>query len=206
MPRWFAQQVSRLFLSPTSTSQKSKTPRNIVIVTGSSRFGGNSELLANAFVNGAESVGHSVSVFRCASQRIGACTACETCWSNGKACSINDGFDELAKLLEKADTLVLCSPLYFYSFSGHLKSAIDRMYAYSRPQRKRDLKIQEVVLLMCGGTWFKKSFAGAVASYRHILRYKKWKSRGIVLATRCSERGSISSHYLVQAEHIGKLL
>lgn len=179
--------------------------KNILIITGSARVQGNSELLAESFAKGAREAGHTVTIFQSGQNRMNGCLYCDACWSTGKHCAIEDNFDKLWPLLEQADMLIFCSPLYWYAYSGHLKNAMDRMYAYSKKNRLRDVKIKEAMLLMCGESWFKKSFDGPAESYRQMLGYKGWKDRGRLFVTSVHEKGAIvGNSSLKTAEKMGR--
>ena len=179
--------------------------KNILILTGSSREGGNSDLLAEAFAKGAQEAGHDVKIFHCGRSNIRACLFCGKCWSAGSPCVQKDDFDQLWPLLEQADMLVFCSPLYWYNVSGHLKCAVDRFFPYSQKRKPRDLKIKETMLLMCGESWFEKSFAGPAEAYRQMTGYKGWKDRGRLFATRVYDKGAIAdSSVLKKAEKMGR--
>ena len=105
--------------------------KNILILTGSPRVGGNSDLMADAFQKGAESAGHKVIRYEAGRNAILPCRACESCFSNGKACVWDDRFsNELAPLIEEADVIVLATPLYWFTFPAQLKAAIDKMYSF----------------------------------------------------------------------------
>lgn len=54
---------------------------------------------------------------------IRGCIACETCRMNGK-CVFDDIVNELAVKFEKADGLVIGSPVYYGSANGTLMSAL----------------------------------------------------------------------------------
>ena len=124
--------------------------KNILILTGSPRKNGNSDMLARAFADGAESKGHVVTIFSTAKNMDG-CQACDSCWSKGHACSFTDAFTDLEPLLEQADVVVFATPLYWFGFSSQIKAAIDRLYAYESPRRLRSLNVAESVLLACAG-------------------------------------------------------
>ena len=179
--------------------------KNILIITGSSRKQGNSDLLAEAFAKGAGEAGHTVNIFKSGQDRMSGCLYCDACWSNGKPCVVEDNFDKLWPLLEEADMLVFCSPLYWYAYSGHIKAAMDRMYAYSKKDRKKDLKIKEAMLLMCGESWFKRSFNGPAESYRQMLGFKGWKDRGRLFVTSVHKKGEIAGNSALKtAEKMGR--
>lgn len=182
-----------------------KKSKNILIITGSARVQGNSELLAESFAKGARESGHNVNIFQSGRDRMSGCLYCDACWSTGKPCVVEDNFDKLWPLLEQADMLVFCSPLYWYNFSGHIKAAMDRMYAYSKKDKPRDLKIKEAMLLMCGESWFKKSFDGPAEAYRQMLGFKGWKDRGRLFITSVHKKGEIAGNSdLKTAERMGR--
>ncbi len=179
--------------------------KQILVLTGSAREGGNSDLLAEAFAKGAREAGHTVNIFACGRAEIRSCLGCESCWATGTPCVQHDDFEQLWPLLEQADMLVFCSPLYWYNVSGHLKCAVDRFYPYSKKTKPRDLKIKETMLLMCGESWFEKSFAGPAEAYRQMIGYKGWKDRGRLFATRVFEKGKIAGNSILEkAEKMGR--
>lgn len=202
VPGWFSSGSP----SPTAAyAAGAGSPKNILIITGSARVQGNSELLAEAFAKGARESGHTVNIFQSGQDRMSGCLYCDACWSTGKPCVIEDNFSKLWPLLEQADTLVFCSPLYWYNFSGHIKNAMDRIYAYSKKNKLRDLKIKEAMLLMCGESWFKKSFDGPAESYRQMLGFKGWKDRGRLFVTSVHNKGEIAGNSsLKTAEKMGR--
>lgn len=179
--------------------------KNILLLTGSARKGGNSELIAGAFMRGARQAGHEVNIFQSGMNPMSACLHCDGCWNSGKPCVMEDSFELLWPMLEDAEMLVFCSPLYWYNFSGHIKCAIDRMYPYSRGNRLRNMKVRESMLLMCGESMLLRSFAAAAESYRQILGLKGWKDRGRLFVTGVHEFGDMDSHkMLAMAEDMGR--
>jgi multimeric flavodoxin WrbA len=165
--------------------------KNIVVIAGSPRRGGNSELLAKAFTEGAEQAGHHVSLFAVKNKKLSPCIACDACFRKGQACSGNDDFNQLAPLLENADALVFCTPLYWFTFPAQIKIVIDKLYSFTIG--KRPLKIQEAMLLVCAETDDLEDFEGIVKTYEGILHYKKWKNAGILKVPNVSYAGEIKT-------------
>jgi len=179
--------------------------KNIVIINGSPRKGGNTELLADSFKAGAEEAGHKVTIFETRKKKIKPCIACDTCFSKGAACSSGDDFNELAALLECADVLVFATPLYWASFSANIKLAIDKMHSFKTG--KKPLKIKEAVLLLVAGTNDEKDFEGIIKSYETILKYKRWKNAGIVAVPNVDAVGAINkTGALEKAKETGRRL
>lgn len=182
--------------------------KNILVLTGSPRQLGNSALLADAFIQGAKSAGHGVQVFETAFHPVLPCKACDKCWSNDKPCIFEDDFSKLAPMLEEADVLVLCTPLYWFTMSAQLKAAVDKLYAYMQPNAKRKLKIKECVLLCTAeGTEEDGDFEGLKATYKSIAGYLKWTDRGMVLVGKTWEAGEIiNTGKLKEALELGKTI
>ena len=171
--------------------------KNILVITGSPRKDGNTDLLANAFIEGAKKAGNNTMLFDAGKAKIKGCTACNTCFKNGHACSANDDFNKLAPLLETADIIVFCTPLYWFSFSAQLKAAIDKMYSFSFAQKK--LKVTETILMICAETEDKKDFEGIIKSYKLILNYQKWTNRKIVTVPHVNNVGDIKNTNALKA-------
>lgn len=182
--------------------------KNILVLTGSPRQLGNSALLADAFIQGAKASGHTAHVFESAFHPVLPCHACDKCWSSDQPCIFKDEFEKVAPLLEGADVLVLCTPLYWFTMSAQLKAVVDKFYAYKRPHAKRTLKIKESVLLAtAAGNEKDGDFEGLKATYKSIADYMGWQDRGWVLAGEVSEHGEIiKTPYLHEALELGKTL
>lgn len=64
----------------------------ILVLTGSPRKNGNSNTLAEHFINGAKEAGHEVTRFDAASSKVHPCIACNKCGMNGP-CVFKDDFE-----------------------------------------------------------------------------------------------------------------
>lgn len=102
--------------------------KQVLILSGSPRKNGNSDILCDAFAKGAVEAGHAVEKIRVAEKNIGYCRACYACKSTG-VCAIKDDMAEVLQKMIDADIIVLASPVYFYSIDAQLKTVIDRTVA-----------------------------------------------------------------------------
>lgn len=181
--------------------------KNILVITGSPRKNGNSSMLADAFIKGALKKGHTVNRFDSAFKTIGGCRACDACWSKGNACFYKDGFSELAPMLENADAIVFVSPLYWFGMSAQLKAAIDKMYAYDKPDCINPLKIKESLLLTCAAEKDTAVFEGIIGTYRGIVNYLNWSDAGVLAVPSVYKIGEIThTGALEKAELLGSSL
>lgn len=69
--------------------------KNVLILSGSPRKGGNSDLLCDEFMRGAVESGHAVEKIRVAEKDIGYCRACYYCKKSGGECVIKDDMAEV---------------------------------------------------------------------------------------------------------------
>lgn len=177
--------------------------KNILVITGSPRRGGNSDTLAEAFIKGATEAGDNVVRFDAGRKKIQGCTACDKCFSKGEACVSGDDFNELSLLAEKADMIVLVTPLYWFSFPAQFKAAIDKFYSFFVAGRK--MAIKESMLMVCAETDDAADFGGVVRSYELICNYLKWRDRGMLLVPQVNRKGDIArTDALQKAERMGR--
>lgn len=102
--------------------------KKVLILSGSPRKGGNSDVLCDEFAKGAKEVGHEVEKIRVEEKDIACCKGCYACKNNG-VCAIKDDMTQVLQKMIDADVLVLASPVYFYSIDAQLKAVIDRTVA-----------------------------------------------------------------------------
>ena len=87
--------------------------KKILILSGSPRKGGNSDILCDEFQKGALSTGAEVEKIRVVEKKIAPCSGCYYCRESGGKCAYNDDMAELLQKIIDADVLVLSSPVYF---------------------------------------------------------------------------------------------
>lgn len=182
--------------------------KNIFLITGSPRRGGNTDILAGAFIKGAEEAGHCVTKFEAGTGQVKACKACNKCWSKGTPCVQSDNFSEMLPILQNADVLALASPLYWFGVSAQIKSAVDRLYCFAVPSCPEPLRIKEAVLLMCGGDTQSEIFGGAIATFRLTTQYMKWSEAGVLTVPGVHFKGAMAKQtgYLERAEALGRAI
>ncbi|MCL2680088.1 MAG: NAD(P)H-dependent oxidoreductase [Coriobacteriia bacterium] len=107
--------------------------KNLVIINGSPRKGGNSDLLAYHLKTGLMDVLDSqgsqlqVQTFSPVTHTIHSCKGCQRCATTGECVQKSDDLYALVDALAAADALLWVSPLYFGAVSAQQKAVIDRM-------------------------------------------------------------------------------
>ena len=134
--------------------------KKVLILSGSPRKDGNSDLLCNEFMRGALEAGHEVEKIRVQEKKIAYCTACYACRDTG-ICAIKDDMAEIMQKMINCDVMVLASPVYFYSIDAQLKAVIDRSVF-----RWMEVKNKEMYYIMTAADEERDSMATTLACFR----------------------------------------
>lgn len=106
----------------------------IVAVFGSPRKKGNSETLAEAFLQEAEHHGAEVVRFHLNAMSCQGCIACYACKKKGDHCALQDDLTLVLKAVWESETLLVATPVYFFDMPAQLKAFIDRWYSFFKPR------------------------------------------------------------------------
>ena len=162
--------------------------KNIVVMSGSPRKGGNTDMLAAAFIDGAEAADNNVTLFRTADLEIGGCMGCGHCFGEKGICIQKDDMPPILDALRNAGALVLASPIYYWSVTAQLKLAIDRMY----PLISVKAPIQRAAMLLTCGNKSTDVNEGAIFMLNRLCRAYGWENAGIVTAAGLHDKGEIA--------------
>jgi len=102
----------------------------ILGVGGSPRKAGNTDILLDNFLEGAESAGAQTKKVMLREYCIEACIGCEACGKTGICTHFHDGMELLYPEIETSKGLILGSPTYNYNITAAMKAFIDRLYPY----------------------------------------------------------------------------
>ncbi|MCM1220174.1 MAG: flavodoxin family protein [Lachnospiraceae bacterium] len=152
----------------------------ILILNGASRKNGSTAKLIKAFSDGARSAGNEILEFYLQDMNIKGCLGCESCSSakiEQSTCIQKDDIVQINKSFITADVVVFASPVYFWTITGTLKTATDRLYAQLRSLDYNDFPRKSVLLMTAGGS----DYSQAVRWYETFERNLGWKNLGEVL-------------------------
>lgn len=99
----------------------------VLIISGSPHAHGNTSIAIEEMKKIFEEQGIETSVMQVGNKDIRGCVACGSCAKNGK-CAFDDEVNKAAELLQKADGLVLASPVYYASANSTLTALCDRLF------------------------------------------------------------------------------
>lgn len=167
--------------------------KKILILSGSPRKGGNSDVLCDQFAKGATEAGNTVEKIRVTEKNIGYCRACYYCKNSGGKCIIKDDMAEILQKMIDADVIVLASPVYFYSIDAQLKAVIDRTVA-----RWLEVKNKEFYYIVTCADEERTSAETTLACFRGYADCVEGAvEKGVIYGTGVYEKGEINNTSLI---------
>jgi multimeric flavodoxin WrbA len=181
---------------------------------GSPRRGGNTELLLEEALKGAESEGAEVERVYLTDLTITPCKECHGCDQTGN-CVILDDMQKIYPKLLEADIIILASPIFFYGVTAWAKALIDRSqalwarkYLLKDPSLRKEGKKRKGFLISVGATKGQRVFEGAILTAKYFFDVLNAKYVGELLFKGVDAKGDILKHEgaLHQAFEAGRRL
>ena len=175
--------------------------KKVLILSGSPRKGGNSDLLCDAFMKGALEAGNEVKKIFVRDQKIAPCNACGYCMAHGGVCVLQDDMADILEKMHWADVIVLSSPVYFYSIAAQMKMVIDRTFA-----QWTQLKDKELYYIMTAAEGSRDAMACTLECFRGFaVCLDDAVEKGVLYGTGVYEAGEVkATSYMQEAYEMGK--
>ena len=157
----------------------------IVVLNGSPRAKGNTELLSESFIKGAMEAGHETELINLRGKKVAGCLGCKYCHEHGGECVQKDDMKGILESLNKADMVVFASPIYWFDITAQLKAVIDRMYANG----KIGFHFSKTALILDSGA--DHVYDAAIAQYKAMTSYLRWQDMGIITAPNLADKGAV---------------
>ena len=94
--------------------------KKVLILSGSPRKGGNSDILCDEFLRGAQDAGHKAEKIRVAEKKVAPCSGCYYCSTHGGVCVHKDDMADEEKA--SADTTLSC----FRGYADCVEGAVEK--------------------------------------------------------------------------------
>ena len=183
----------------------------ILGIMGSPRIKGNSDILLDEALKGAQSQQVEIERIVVDKLKIAPCREYYVCLKDGN-CAIKDDMDAIYPKLLEADGIIVASPIFFYSVSAQLKMLIDRCQALWA--RKYILKQnisgsgRKGAFIAVGATRGAKLFEGSVLTVKYFFEAINVEYSDELLLKGVDKRGEIKENpdALSGAYELGKKL
>jgi multimeric flavodoxin WrbA len=161
----------------------------ILALAGSPRKKGNSDLLTEAFLDGAKSKGGVTEKVYLNDLAMRGCQACYACVKSGR-CKQRDDMTGLYDKLLAADLWVLATPVYWWGPSAQLKLALDRMFCLCHGPSRALLKGKTAVLIAAFEDVPKEATPFLVGMVKKACGYVEMDLAGKILV-QASQKGEV---------------
>jgi len=182
----------------------------VIAIVGSPRKRGNTAILVDHIIAGAQEQKAHVDKFYLQGMDIRPCSACDRCRKHSDdPCVIKDDMTKkVHPLLRACDAMIIGTPIYFFTMSAQTKLLMDRWYALGGPQGSR-LKGKRVAIAMAyAGDDALDS--GALNAYRAFQDTFNWVGSELVgiVHGHGEEKGDIAKNrkLLAAARELGRRL
>jgi multimeric flavodoxin WrbA len=175
--------------------------KTVLVLSSSPRRGGNSDLLCEQFMKGAQEAGHHAEKIFLRDKKINYCTGCGACLNGRRPCSQKDDMSEILEKMIAADVIVMATPVYFYTMSAQMKTLIDRTCA-----RYTEISNKEFYFIVAAADSNKRAMERTFESFRGFTSCLSGaKEKGVIYGTGAWQLGDIkTSEAMAQACQMGK--
>jgi multimeric flavodoxin WrbA len=143
-------------------------------IFGSPRRGGNTDLLLEEALKGAEQEGALVERLHLTDYHITPCLECRGCDETGQ-CVVPDDMQKIYSKLLEADLVILASPIFFYGITGWAKALVDRSqaiwvrkYLLKDPSLSKEGRKRKGFFISVGATKGQKLFEGSILTVKYF--------------------------------------
>ncbi len=189
----------------------SKKEIKVLALFGSPRKKGNSTLLANHIILGAESQGATVESVYLNGLNIRPCQGCYVCQEEGsRGCAVDDDMQDVYPKIIEADALIIASPVYWFNMSAQTKIFMDRcMAVYNENHEESRLYGKNIAIAMAYGDKdaFSSGCINALRTFQDAYNFVGAGIAGMVYGS-AEEPGEIAANaeLMQDAEALGKKL
>ena len=164
--------------------------KKVVVISSSLRLGSNSEVLAQAFVQGAQAAGNIVEEISLKEKDLRFCTGCLACQSTAR-CWMQDDSAAINAKLKEAEVVVFATPVYFYAMSGQLKTLLDR----ANSLYGSDYKFKDIYLLATAAENERSAAEGTIKGIQGWVDcFERAELKGIVFGGGIDDAGAAVNH------------
>ncbi|MFC2067651.1 flavodoxin family protein [Chloroflexota bacterium] len=169
----------------------------IVGIMGSPRIKGNTDLLIDEALRGAQMQGGKIDKIVVDKLNIGPCREYYGCLRDGN-CVIRDDMDDIYPRLVSADGVIIASPIFFYALTGQVKIFVDRCQAlWARTfilKHSLSTSKRKGMFIAVGATKGEKLFNGSILTVKYFFQAIGVEYVEDLLIRGVDKKGEIKEH------------
>jgi multimeric flavodoxin WrbA len=179
--------------------------KKVLGVVGSPRKKGNTHVLVEKILEGAQSEGISTDIIFLNDLTIEECDGCHYCWKNEKCIKKDDMSNMYEKIIE-SDFIVFGTPVYWYGPTALMKGFIDRFAYFNGARNKKKIRDKLAVIAVPFEEKNLETVAPVVSFFERSFHFLEMKLTGKIIAPGVTKRGEVKEkkEYMDQAYKLGK--
>ena len=161
--------------------------KKVLVISTSLRPVSNSDMLADAFAEGAAEAGHAVEKVSLRGKRLGFCTGCLACQKTQR-CVIPDDAPEIVQKIKESEVVAFATPVYYYEMSGQMKTLLDR----ANPLFPGEYAFRDIYLLASAGEDDERAVDGPLHGLEGWVRcFEKCRMAGVLRGVGVTAPGDV---------------
>ncbi len=155
-----------------------------IVLRGSPRRGGNSDTLADHFIQGLKTADDiELFDFILNDMNIRPCQGCESCaTSENHKCAIDDDMQQIYSVFADADIVVWATPMYWGYMTAQMKTTLDRMEALAMDPEKYWVNKEFVAILT-----YRHHYQSTIGFFERVQDYFKFKFSSLLYCSKNEE-------------------
>lgn len=179
-------------------------------IMGSPRIRGNTDLLLDQALKGAQSMGAEAEKIIPDRLKITPCKELYACLKDGD-CALRDDMTGIYPKILAADAVIIATPIFFYTVSAQLMAFISRCQAFwSRKYvlKNLDIPVKRGAFIGVGATKGDRLFEGPKLTIKYFFQAINAELKEELLIRSVDKKGEIKDHpeHLTAAFELGKRL
>ncbi len=173
---------------------------DVLGIASSPRSGGNSDILLERALAGAEVHGGAVEWVALRDVEITPCQACDLCRRNGE-CPLDDDFAKIMDKLLQCDRLIIATPIFFMSMTAYAKALIERCqclwarkYVLHQPLFPEQQPDRRAMVISVAGTRSEQMFECITLTTKYWLDVLEMKHVSSLFVNQVDTQGDIRKH------------
>lgn len=177
----------KLIYNELQGKEETGMSKKVLTIETSPRKHGNTEIMAERFLEGAKEAGHETERISLYDQNLQFCRGCLACQKT-RECVIKDDVSVLLRKIQDADVLVFSTPIYFYEMTGQMKTLLDR----TNPLFPAEYRFRDVYLLAACADSEETSADGAVKGLQGWIDcFEKAELAGVICGYGADQKGDV---------------
>jgi multimeric flavodoxin WrbA len=164
--------------------------KKVLGIIGSPRKKGNTHLLVEKVLEGAQDAGALTEPLLLGDLAIRECDGCHVCW-NQKPCSKKDDMIDVYYKIEQSDIIVFGTPVYWYGPTALMKCLIDRFVFFNCPENRKSIQGKGAILVIPFEEEDRQTVEPLLTFFEKSLSYLEMTIMGRIIVPGVTKRGEV---------------